>query len=225
MNMQTASFAIMDSRYAAPAHVSVLSHASCGTLHVAGDVSLLGERCVAIVGSRKASRGSLDVAAELATALAAKGLVVVSGLAAGIDSVSQNAAIRAGGRTVGVIGTSLDRAYPSSSASLQERIHREHLLVSPFAQGVTTAPWHFPVRDRVIARLALATVLVEADEKSGTRYVVEECVRQGKVVFARRGLLERLTWLRRAAARGEVVEWDGPEEILGTLGPSAGARG
>ena len=116
-----------------------------------------------------------------------------------------------------VVGTPLDRAYPSSSAALQERIHREHLLVSPFAQGVTTAPWHFPVRDRVIARLATATVLVEADEKSGTRYVVEECIRQGKVVFARSGLLERLAWLRRASARGEVAQWDGPKEILGRL--------
>jgi DNA processing protein len=180
-------------------------------------VSLLSEPCVAIVGSRKASRGALDVAAELATALVAKGLVVLSGLAAGIDSASQLAAIRSGGRTVGVVGTPLDRAYPSSSASLQERIHREHLLVSPFTQGVTTAPWHFPVRDRVIARLALATVLVEADEKSGTRYVVEECIGQGKVVFARPGLLERLAWLRRASARGEVVEWDTPKEILGRL--------
>ena len=217
MNMQTALFVSMDSRYVAPTHVSVLSHASCGTLYVAGDVSLLSEPCVAIVGSRKASRGSLDVAAELATALVAKGLVVLSGLAAGIDSASQLAAIRSGGRTVGVVGTPLDRAYPSSSASLQEHIHREHLLVSPFAQGVTTAPWHFPVRDRVIAQLAVATVVVEADEKSGTRYVVEECIREGKVVFARSGLLERLTWLRRAAARGEVVEWDGPREILGRL--------
>jgi DNA processing protein len=217
MNMQTASFASMASRYTAPLHASVLSHASCGTLHVAGEVSLLGEPCVAIVGSRKASRGSLDVAAELATALVAKGVVVVSGLAAGIDSVSQNAAIRAGGRTVGVIGTPLDRAYPSSSATLQERVHREHLLVSPFAEGVTTAPWHFPVRDRVIARLALATVLVEADEKSGTRYVVEECIRQGKVVFARSGLLERLTWLRRASARSEVAQWDEPNEVVGRL--------
>ena len=215
--MQTASFASTDSRYVAPLRVSVLSHASCGTLHVAGDVSLLSEPCVAIVGSRKASRGSLDIAAELAKALVAKRVVVLSGLAAGIDSVSQNAAICAGGRTVGVVGTPLDRAYPSSSAALQERIHREHLLVSPFGRGVTTAPWHFPVRDRVIARLALATVLVEADEKSGTRYVVEECIRQGKVVFARCGLLERLAWLRRAAARGEVAQWDGPEEILGRL--------
>ena len=217
MNMQNASFALTDSRYVAPADVSVLSHASCGTLHVAGDVGLLSAPCVAIVGSRKASRGSLDVATEVATALVAKGLVVLSGLAAGIDSASQHAAIRSAGRTVGVVGTPLDRAYPSSSASLQERIHREHLLVSPFGQGVTTAPWHFPVRDRVIARLALATVLIEADEKSGTRYVVEECIRQGKVVFAGSGLLERLTWLRRAAARGEVVEWDGPKEILGRL--------
>jgi DNA processing protein len=198
-------------------HTATLSHASCGSLHLAGDTSLLSENAVAIVGSRKALPTALGQAAALAVALVERGLVVISGLAAGVDSAAHHAAIRVGGRTIAVIGTSLEVAYPSSNASLQERIAQDHLLVSPFTRGTVTAPWHFPVRDRVIARLALATVLVEADEKSGTRYVVQECIRQGKVVFARSGLLERLTWLRRAACRGEVVEWDGPKEVLGRL--------
>jgi DNA processing protein len=195
-------------RYLAPAPSAPLSHASCGTLHLAGDTSLLSERAVAVVGSRKASPAALGQASELAVALVEMGLVVISGLAAGVDSAAHHAAIRAGGRTIAVIGTSLDVAYPTSHAALQERIYRDHLLVSPFTRGTVTAPWHFPVRDRVIARLALATVLVQADEKSGTRYVVEECIRQGKVVFARRGLLESLAWLRRASGRGQIVEWE-----------------
>jgi len=72
----------------------------------------------------------------------------------------------------------------------------------------------------VIARLSDATVLVEAGEKSGTRYVVEECIRQGKVVFARKGLLEILSWLRREAARGNVVEWDDARDIVRRLQPT-----
>ena len=110
-----------------------------------------------------------------------------------------------------------DQRRRPANAPLQERIHRDHLLVSPFAPGMVTAPWHFPLRDRVIARLSVATVLVEASEKSGTRYVVEECVRRGKTVFARKGLLDGLAWLRRAAARGDVVEWDHPSDIVGRL--------
>ncbi len=217
MNTSIDSHVCSGARYVLPARTETFSHAACGTLHLAGDTSLLSERAVAIVGSRKASPTALGQAAALAVALVEGELVVVSGLAAGVDSAAHHAAIRAGGRTIAVIGMSLEVAYPSSNASLQERIYQEHLLVSPFTRGAVTAPWHFPVRDRVIARLALATVLVEADEKSGTRYVVEESIRQGKVVFTRSGLLERLTWLRRASARGEVVEWDGPTEILGRL--------
>ena len=200
-----------------PPPAVTLSHASCGTLHLAGDTGLLGEGAVAVVGSRRATQAALALAAAVSTALVEGGLVVISGLAAGVDAAAHTAAIRAGGRTIAVLGTSLERAYPSSNAALQERIREEHLLISPFAPGTITAPWHFPVRDRVVARLALATVLVEADEKSGTRYVVEEAVRQGKVVFARRGLLQGLTWLRRAATRGAVVEWDEARDVLAGL--------
>ena len=208
MNMMIDSYVGSGTRYVSPGATATLSYASCGSLHLAGDTSLLSERAVAIVGSRKASPGAIEQAAAVAVTLVERGLVVISGLAAGVDSAAHHAAIRAGGRTIAVIGTSLEVAYPTSHAALQERIYRDHLLVSPFTRGTVTAPWHFPVRDRVIARLALATVLVQADEKSGTRYVVEECIRQGKVVFARRGLLESLAWLRRASGRGQIVEWE-----------------
>jgi DNA processing protein len=217
MNTTIDSYVYSESRHASQAPTLTISHPSCGTLHLAGDTSLLTERAVAVVGSRKATPAALGQAAAIAVALVEKGLVVISGLAAGVDSAAHHAAIRAGGRTIAVIGTSLGVAYPASNASLQERISQDHLLVSPFARGSLTAPWHFPVRDRVIARLALATVLVQADEKSGTRYVVEESIRQGKMVFAQRGLLQGLTWLRRAAARGVVVEWDQAEDLVASL--------
>jgi DNA processing protein len=82
----------------------------------------------------------------------------------------------------------------------------EHLLVSPFAAGSKLARWHFPARNRVMARLARATVLVEATEESGTRHQVEACLALGRTVYARRGLVAVLSWLRGAPGQG-VVEW------------------
>jgi DNA processing protein len=217
MNTNVQPVASTRSSYAPPWHHSTLPHSQCGLLYVAGDVSLLERKAVAVIGSRNASPIALDLAEAVATSLVQHDVVVVSGLAAGVDAAAQRAAVRAGGHSIGVIGTALDRAYPASNATLQERIHRDHLLVSPFAPATVTAPWHFPVRDRVIARLSVATILVEASEKSGTRYVVEECVRRGKAVFARKGLLDGLSWLRRAAVRGDVVEWDKAGDIVRRL--------
>jgi DNA processing protein len=203
--------------YVPPPVRSLVSHAKFGALHAAGDLRLLDKPGVAVVGSRKASPDALEAAARVGAALVDKGFVVISGLAAGVDVACQQSAMAAGGRTIGVIGTSLNRSYPASHAALQKRVYEEHLLVSPFSPSQATAPWSFPVRDRVIARLSRATVLVAAEEKSGTRHVVEECIRQSKQVFARKGLLERLSWLKRAAGRGEVIQWDAASEILRAL--------
>jgi DNA processing protein len=142
--------------------------------------------------------------------------VVLSGLAAGIDRAAHEAAIREGGRTIAVIGTGLDEAYPREHAALQERVYRDHLLVSPFAPGSRTARWHFPARNRVMAQLAEATVLVEATEESGTRHQIEECLKLGRVVYARHALVEELSWLQ-SAAESAVVEWADARELLQRL--------
>src|ERR1700722_16058722 len=128
MDTNVQSLSLANGRYASPSAVSVLSHASCGTLHVAGDVSLLDKGGVAVVGSRKASQAALEQAASVATTLVNNGFVVISGFASGVDAASHSAAIRSGGSTIGVIGTSLERAYPASSTALQERMYRDHLL-------------------------------------------------------------------------------------------------
>jgi DNA processing protein len=198
--------------YVGPIATTLLRSPGLPDLHVAGDVSLLDRPAVAVVGSRAASDAGVAHADAVARELVVRGYVVMSGLAAGIDAAAHVGAIAAGGRTMAVIGTSLDKAYPAEHAALQERVYREHLLVSPFAPGSKMARWHYPARNRAMARLARATVLVEAAEASGTRHQVAECVALGRTVYARRGLVAAVRWLRGAPA-GRVVEWADAAEL------------
>jgi DNA processing protein len=186
-----------------------------GTLHLAGHARLLDRPAIAIVGSRRASHQGRALAAEVSTELVHRGLVVLSGLAAGIDATAHESAILAGGRTIAVIGTSLDQAYPRANAALQDQIARDHLLVSPFETGTPTARWHFPKRNCVMAHLAKAMVLIEAGESSGTRYQVQECNALGKPVFVHDALLEgeRIPWITELARRGHLSPWVTPIEL------------
>jgi DNA processing protein len=123
----------------------------------------------------------------------------MSGLAAGIDRAAHEAALEHGGRTIAVVGTPLERAYPAENAALQERIYQEHLLISPFAPGTRTRPGHFPARNRVMARLARATVVIEAGDARGSLHQVAESVRAGRPVFVARSVINdaRLIWPKR----------------------------
>jgi DNA processing protein len=155
-----------------------------GQLFLAGDASLLqrGPR-ISVVGSRKASPEGLRRAAYLARALVEHQMIVVSGLAAGIDTAAHRAAIDADGRTIAVLGTPLDQFYPASNRALQEELAREHLLVSQFPSGSAVTPANFPIRNRTMALLTDATVIVEAGESSGTRHQGWEALRLGRVLF------------------------------------------
>jgi DNA processing protein len=172
--------------YVAPTGGLTIDFETGRPLYVAGDTSLLRRASVAVVGSRAARDEDLARSADIARELVGLGAVVLSGLAAGVDAAAHRSAISAGGRTIGVIGTSLLRAYPRENGSLQQHIHREHLLVSPFPPGTTTRPSHFPIRDRWMARLSVATVVIAAGEQSGTRHQVQECLRLGRPVFVPR---------------------------------------
>ena len=190
--------------YAPPVYTFEIDARSSGGVYVprlfaAGDESLVGARAVAVVGSRAASPEGRAFAAEVACALVRVGFVVMSGLAAGIDTAVHRAAIAAGGRTIAVIGTPLERAYPPENARLQEQIYSDHLLVSPFAEGTRTHRGHFPARNRVMARLALATVVAEAQENSGTVHQVRESLACGRRVFVARQLLASCPWLNALA--------------------------
>jgi DNA processing protein len=197
---------------------STLTVGGWGVLHTAGDARLLDRPSIAVVGSRRASHAGRALAAGVASEVVRSGLVVLSGLAAGIDATAHEAAMREGGRTIAVIGTSLDQAYPRHHASLQDRIAIEHLVVSPFESGTPMARWHFPKRNRLMARLARAMVLIEAGPSSGTRHQVEECLSLGKPVLIHASLLRNeIEWLHAAYARGGVTEWRDPSEVLEKL--------
>src|SRR5205814_51885 len=109
--------------------------------------------------------------------------VIVSGLARGIDTAALMGAIEKGGRTVAVIGTPLDKAYPAENADLQTEIYSHHLLVTPFRIGEQVFKANFPKRNRVMAAISDATVIIEASDTSGTLHQAAECEKLGRWLF------------------------------------------
>jgi DNA processing protein len=148
------------------------------------DVSVLARPAVAVVGARSCSPYGAAVARMLGRELAAAGLVVVSGLARGIDGEAHRGALEADGVTVAVLGCGVDRDYPASHRELARRITDRGLVVAEYAPGVEPAPWRFPARNRIIAGLARATVVVEAREASGALITADLALEEGREVFA-----------------------------------------
>lgn len=185
-------------------------------MFLAGDVERLREPSVSIVGTREASSDGRKRASRLARELVAAGVVVTSGLAKGIDTAALTAAIDAGGRVVAVIGTSLDKAYPAENAELQETIYRDHLLVSQFPTGQQVYPSNFPKRNRVMAALSDATVIVEASDTSGTLHQAVECQRLGRWLFIVRAVVDdrSLKWPSRFIDKPKVAVLSATADIL-----------
>jgi DNA processing protein len=146
-------------------------------------VALLDRPSVAVVGARACSHYGTSVAASLARELAEAGVLVVSGLARGIDGAAHRGALQAG-TTVAVLGCGIDRDYPRTHAPLAAEIVREGLIVSEYAPGVEPAPWRFPARNRIVAGLTLATVVVEARERSGALITADLALDEGREVLA-----------------------------------------
>ncbi len=192
-----------------------------GKLYVAGNTDLLhGTKRVSIVGAREASEDGRRRACKLAYLLAQHGVVVVSGLAKGIDRAAHEGAIAACGKTIAVIGTPLGKAYPAAHAPLQETIYREHLLVSQFAPGSAVYPSNFIARNRTMALLSHASVIVEASDTSGSLSQAAETQRGGRCLFFMRSVLERteLRWPEKFQAAGAVVI-DSVEQVLDAIRP------
>jgi DNA processing protein len=149
------------------------------------DPRLLSETAVAVVGARACSGYGRAVARMLASGAADAGAVVVSGLARGIDGEAHRGALAASGRTVAVLGCGLDRDYPAAHAELARAILAGGgLVVSEYEPGVEPAPWRFPARNRIIAGLAAATVVVEARERSGALITADFALEDGREVLA-----------------------------------------
>ena len=177
-------------------------------LFYAGDISLLkAAPRVSMVGSRKASAAALKTAHSLAESFAQLGAVVVSGLAEGIDTAAHTGAINARGKTIAVLATSLKEAFPAKNRTLQQRIMREYLALSQFAPGAVVHRHNFPMRNRTMALVSDATVIVEASEKSGSLHQGWEALRLGRPLFMLESALEdaALTWPREFQKYGAQV--------------------
>ena len=154
-------------------------------LYVKGRLPAIDETAaVAVVGTRDCTPYGVACAEKLGYGLASGGAVVVSGLAKGIDAAASRGALRAGGVTVGVVGNGLDVHYPYESRYLYEDIAAAGALLSEYPPGTEPAGNHFPARNRIISGLSLATLVVEAPERSGALITAETALEQGRDVFA-----------------------------------------
>jgi DNA processing protein len=149
-----------------------------------GPAEILARPSVAIVGARSCSPYGAQVARELARELAGAGVVVVSGLARGVDGEAHRGALAAGGLTVAVLGCGIDRDYPRAHADLARRVSENGLVVSEYPPGIEPSPWRFPARNRIVAGLAGATVVVEARSRSGALITADFALELGRDVFA-----------------------------------------
>ena len=181
----------------------------------------LPEPRVSVIGSRNAPDAGLAVARTVSRALSEAGATVVSGLAAGVDAAAHREAIDAGGSTVAVIGTPLDKSYPAANAGLQAEIMRDHLAVSQFAPNHPVARANFVRRNKTMALLSDATVIASAASiSSGTRHQGWEAIRLGRPLFIHQSVMSGPS----AAWAGEMLKYgavmiDGPDPIIDGIPP------
>ncbi len=187
-------------------------------LYVLGDIAALQAAQLAMVGARSASPAGRSIARELAGALTQAGLTITSGLAAGIDAASHEGALAAGGPTVAVLGTGLDRIYPAENAGLAARIRAAGALVSEFPPGTGPRRQNFPQRNRIISGLALGTLVVEAAQGSGSLITAERAAHQGREVFAVPGSIRSpLSWGCHRLLRDGAHLVEGVADVLAAL--------
>jgi len=153
-------------------------------LYSFGDFSIVQRAAIAIVGARRATVYGRQVTQKLARELAATGLVVVSGLARGVDSHAHVGALETGGKTVAVMGNGVDLAYPRENRKLYERIREKGCIVSEFPVGSFPAPQNFPIRNRIISGLSYGTLIVEAAEFSGSLITARLTLEQNRELWA-----------------------------------------
>ncbi len=193
-------------------------------LFLLGDAGLLNTPSLAIVGSRKPSAQGRDHAHHFASTLAGQGWTIVSGLAAGVDGAAHEGALEAGGHTIAVIGTGIDRIYPPSHRSLAHRIAERGLIVSELPLGAPPLSAHFPQRNRIIAGLSRGTLVVEAALRSGSLITARLASESGREVMAIPGsILAPQSAGCHALIRQGAALVESPEHVLEELGPLAPA--
>jgi DNA processing protein len=181
--------------------------------------AVLSEPSVAIVGARSCTDYGAHVARWFGRELAAAGVVVVSGLARGIDGWAHRGALEAAGKTVAVLGCGVDRDYPRAHAALAQRVAEVGLLVSEYPPGVAPAPWRFPARNRIVAGLCAATLVVEARERSGALITADLALEEGRDVLAVPGeITSSLSCGTNALIRLGAIPVAGPDDVLEAIG-------
>lgn len=192
-------------------------------LYVAGERQLLSAQQLAIVGSRNPTPMGRENARAFAKSLAGAGLAITSGMALGVDGAAHRGALEAGGKTIAVAGTGLDRVYPARHRDLAHEIVKHGALVSEFPLGTPPLPENFPVRNRIISGLSLGTLVVEAALQSGSLITARMANEQGREVFAIPGSIHAPqargchALIRQGAKLVETAQ-----DILEELGPLAG---
>ena len=186
-------------------------------LSIGKSVPLPGPR-VAIVGSRKASSQGIRLTQEIASFLAGRNVIIVSGLAEGVDTAAHEGAIRQGGLTVAVLGTPLDKFYPAKNGGLQKTIMRDHWAISQFPVGYPTEPKNFVIRNRTMALISDASIIVEAGETSGSLHQGWEALRLGRPLFISKQITDNasMRWPKKMMEYG-AIELTEFEEVIDVL--------
>ncbi|MBV6394784.1 MAG: hypothetical protein HFACDABA_00352 [Anaerolineales bacterium] len=153
-------------------------------LYTRGDITMEDHFAVAIVGTRRITPYGRQITEELASFLAGQGITVVSGLARGVDAVAHSAALKAGGRTIGVLGSGVDKIYPPEHTQMAGKMMTQGAVISDYAVGTPPDSSNFPPRNRIISGLSMASVVIEAGETSGALITAEFAAEQGREIFA-----------------------------------------
>ncbi len=186
-------------------------------LFMRGELTEEDTRSVAVVGTRQASPEGRTLARDMASALVERGVTVISGMAAGIDTEAHTAALDAGGRTIAVMGTGIDGVYPKSNVALSERIAASGALLSQFWPGSPPRGSNFPLRNVVTSGMAIGTVVVEASSTSGAKMQARLALEHGKKLFLVRSLVMHEEWARSYASRRGAVVVDGVDDVVSVL--------
>ena len=185
-------------------------------LYIKGSMEIpLPSPRVSIIGTRKASPDGLAAAEKITRALVGNHILIVSGLAEGIDTSAHKTAIKFGGKTIAVIGTPPNKVYPQKNSQLQQEIMNNHLVVSQFPIDYPVTPKNFVIRNRTMALISNATIIVEAGDSSGSLHQGWETLRLGRPLFIWKSVLKntKLTWPQEMLKYG-AMELSEPTEIL-----------
>jgi DNA processing protein len=188
-------------------------------LFLRGNISLLKENIVSVVGSRTASSEGIRKAYRLSKCLGRAGIVVASGLARGIDTAAHKASIENNYLTICVIETPITKVYPRENAELQKKISEVGLVVSQFPPSSPVQRWHFPMRNAVMSGISLATAIVEAGETSGALKQADYALKQNRLVFIPQSAFENnnISWPKKYIQRKGVFKFSKIEELLKML--------